>query len=80
MILQVVDQLFEEYDTDKSGFLESKELEVLVKIAIERTGQDPSCVDQSHLQEFIASIDQNADGKVSKSEFETYIKMVAGLN
>jgi Ca2+-binding EF-hand superfamily protein len=45
VILQVVDQLFEEYDTDKSGFLDSKELEVLVKIAIERTGQDPSCLD-----------------------------------
>lgn len=65
-ILERANAKFVELDTDKSGFLESAEIDSVVNWALEAfTGDDPT----AYKKKLMAKIDANGDGKLDKDEF-----------
>ena len=71
-----VNAVFDAYDTDKSGTLESDEITKLINDALKHMGQKRS-VNKQEVDQFIAAVDKNSDGKVAKPElFEIFKKVV----
>ena len=71
-----VNAVFDAYDTDKSGTLESNEITKLINDALKHMGQNRQ-VSQAEVNQFIAAVDKNSDGKVAKGElFEIFKKVI----
>ena len=75
-----VNAVFDAYDTDKSGTLEANEVKNLINDAIKHMGQKRE-VSTQEVQQFIAAVDKNSDGKVAKPElFEIFKKVMSQKN
>jgi Ca2+-binding EF-hand superfamily protein len=73
----VATNAFNEADSDKSGFIDEKELtKVLTKVISALNFPKPS---SSQIKEVLSSIDKNKDGKVSIQEFLILLKGVIQL-
>ncbi len=59
---------FKELDTDNSGFLERDEL----LIGVRQVNAD---ISDAEVDEYIAKVDKNADGKISYEEFVELVKL-----
>ncbi len=59
---------FRELDTDNSGYLEREELLVGVR-------QVNADITEAEVDEYIAKVDKNADGKISYEEFVELVKL-----
>lgn len=69
---QAVDVIFDKYDSDKSGFIESNELKVFFTDLAQHLGIDtPSDAD---IQDALKELDTNNDGKVSREELFSFAK------
>ncbi len=68
---EIADKIFAQFDTDKSGTLDRKELKKILDVAVEGTGQT---VTEQDINDALKEIDTNNDGVVSKSEFTTLIQ------
>ena len=62
---KAVDSVFDTYDVDRSGTLESNQIAELINDALEHMGQKRK-VNHQEVYEFIRAIDENQDGKVAK--------------
>ncbi len=72
-----VNAVFDAYDKDKSGTLESNEITQLINDALKHMGQGRQ-VSQQEVNQFIAAVDKNNDGKVAKPElFEIFKRVVS---
>lgn len=72
-----VDAVFDAYDKDKSGTLEAAEITSLINDALKKMGQGRQ-VTQQEVNQFIAAVDKNGDGKIAKPElFEIFKRVVA---
>ena len=72
-----VNAVFDAYDTDKSGTLEANEITKLINDALKHMGQNRQ-VSEGEVQQFIAAVDKNSDGKVAKPElFEIFKKVIS---
>lgn len=60
-----INAIFTKYDTDHSGTLEGKEVYDLIKDAFKSLGREKE-VSQNEVNQFIAAIDKNGDGKIAK--------------
>lgn len=58
-------KIFDSFDTDKSGFIDSAELAAVSK-ELGRT------MDDAELEECLKDLDQNKDGKISYDEFSRW--------
>ena len=67
----ITDKIFAQFDTDKSGTLDRKELKKILDVAVEGTGQT---VTEQDINDALREIDTNNDGSVSKSEFTALIQ------
>lgn len=73
-----VNAVFDAYDKDKSGTLEANEITLLINDALKHMGQNRQ-VTQNEVQQFIAAVDKNSDGKIAKPElFEIFKKVISG--
>ena len=70
-IAEITDLVFTQFDTDKSGTLDRKELKKILDVAVEGTGQT---VTEQDINDALKEIDTNNDGTVSKSEFTALIQ------
>lgn len=71
-----VNSVFDYYDKDKSGTLESNEVTSLINDALKHMGQNRS-VSQQEVDQFIKAVDKNSDGKIAKGElFEIFKRVV----
>lgn len=61
--LQVMREDFDKLDTDKSGYLEDKEITQLLKSQL---GRDP---DEIELKSFLRQVDRNSDNKIGFEEY-----------
>ena len=65
---------FLEYDTDKSGYIDEKELgKVMNKVTAALNCPKPTA---SQLKELFHNIDQSSDGKISLEEFKILLKKI----
>lgn len=72
-----VNSVFDAYDKDKSGTLESNEISLLINDALKHMGQNRQ-VTQQEVNQFISAVDKNNDGKVAKPElFEIFKRVIA---
>jgi len=72
-----VEAVFDHYDKDKSGTLESDEVKNLINDALKHMGQNRA-VDQAEVNQFMQAVDKNSDGKIAKPElFEIFKKVIA---
>ena len=70
--LPMVDYYFANADTDKSGFIEKREIKgFLIKFAKEKCIDPPSA---KEIDETLKKYDTNKDGKLSKDEFVFLVK------
>lgn len=73
-----VNAVFDAYDKDKSGTLEANEITLLINDALKHMNQNRQ-VTEAEVNQFIAAVDKNNDGKVAKPElFEIFKRVVAG--
>ncbi len=73
-LTKVSDQLFDDNDNDKSGFIEKGEFGRIVNDFAATFGL-PAASD-SEINEIIASLDSNNDGKFNKKEFNQFIRLL----
>ena len=72
-----VNAVFDAYDKDKSGTLESNEITLLINDALKHMGQNRQ-VTQQEVNQFIQAVDKNSDGKIAKPElFEIFKKVIS---
>lgn len=74
-IQQVVEEAFKQYDTDGSGFLERDEIRKLLNDACAAFGAQP--IEDDQLDQVIAGIDENHDGKFSQDEMCQILKAIS---
>lgn len=73
-LAEVVDGLFEQNDTDNTGYIEKEEFVKIVNDLSESMQiPEPS---ESEVDEVIESLDQNNDGKFNKNEFTSFIELL----
>ena len=73
-IKQVVENVFKEVDTDKSGFIEKNEFAAVAKkVSKEYKAPEPT---DAEITEALKAIDANNDGKISKEELGSLIKSI----
>ena len=73
-----VNAVFDAYDKDKSGTLEANEITLLINDALKHMNQNRQ-VTEAEVNQFIAAVDKNNDGKVAKPElFEIFKRVVSG--
>ena len=68
----IVDNLFNQTDTDKSGEIDSKELGKLLAELGEILGIPPPT--ENDIDSELKRLDVNKDGKISKKEFRVLVK------
>ena len=77
IIAQAVNDIWDQYDTDKSGALDKAETRKFVSATLTETGQGSFTEDE--FNDCFASFDKNGDGSISKDEMVEFIKKVANL-
>ena len=70
--LPMVDFYFNSADTDKSGFIEKKEINKFLAQFAKRKKLDPPS--DKDIEETLKKFDKNKDGRLSKKEFEVLVK------
>ena len=73
---EIVDQVFAQFDTDKSGTLDKNELKTVLDFALQGTGQT---VSEQDIEAAIKGLDTDNDGTISKAEFGELIKLLLSL-
>jgi len=66
----IAGEIFDQYDTDKNGFLEYKEIKFMLQDTYKGYKHT---VKEEEILHFLKSYDLNGDGKVSRQE---YIKVI----
>ena len=68
----IVDKTFQEADINHNGFIEKKELAILLKKIRDNLGFPPPT--EEDIQNEMKRLDKNKDGKLSKDEFRVLVK------
>ena len=68
----IVDNAFQEADINSNGFVEKKELAVLLKKIRDNLGFPPPT--EKDIKNEMERLDKNKDGKISKEEFRVLVK------
>ena len=67
-------EVFEKFDTDKSGQLDCNELEVIMKDASEDLKIDPPKPEE--IKKFLEMLDTDKSGKLELNEFTKFFKLL----
>jgi Ca2+-binding EF-hand superfamily protein len=73
---QAVDAVFNQFDADKSGFLDSNEVMALINTALQHMKANRQA-SQKEVNDLVAAVDKNGDGKIAKPELFEIFKRVA---
>ena len=79
VIARCVQEIWDQYDTDKSNALDKAETRKFMEATLgEMTGVNGNISDEDFQQVF-GEFDKNGDGTISREEMGAFIKKVAGL-
>ena len=79
VIARCVQEIWDQYDTDKSNALDKTETRKFMEATLgEMTGVSGNISDEDFQQVF-GEFDKNGDGTISRDEMGQFIKKVAGL-
>ena len=70
----IVDKTFQEADKNSNGFVEKKELGLLIKKIRDNLGFPPPT--EKDIKNEMKRLDKNKDGKLSKEEFRVLVKEI----
>jgi Ca2+-binding EF-hand superfamily protein len=73
---QAVDAVFNQFDADKSGFLDSNEVMALINTALQHMKANRQA-SQKEVNDLVTAVDKNGDGKIAKPELFEIFKRVA---
>jgi Ca2+-binding EF-hand superfamily protein len=73
---QAVDAVFNQFDADKSGFLDSNEVMALINTALQHMKANRQA-SQKEVNDLVSAVDKNGDGKIAKPELFEIFKRVA---
>ena len=73
-IMIAVDDIFETYDTDKSGYLEEEETALFFKDLFGTCDK----IDKDAHKNILKDVDENGDGKLSKEELKEILMRAMG--
>ena len=71
---KITEAAFKAVDIDGSGFLERNELEIVMENVAKDIGVDK--LSKEEVDEVLAELDENGDGKLSIDEFQVLIEQV----
>ena len=71
---QICQGVFNQFDKDKSGELDTNELEAIMKDVSKDLKIDPPTKDD--VQQFLATLDKDKSGKISMDEFSVFLKKI----
>jgi Ca2+-binding EF-hand superfamily protein len=72
----MVVKIFDKYDMNRNGFLEKKEILMLLNEILAGKGQLPATSTQ--FNKFFAEIDDNGDGVISRPEISRFVRKFLG--
>lgn len=72
--LDVARRLFEQFDKDKSGLIEEKEVENIIRESYRQMGQDKFAPSSEDVKVWMMMTDTNKDGVVTLDEYESLVK------
>ena len=70
---QIIENLWNEYDKDNSGYLDKEEMMPLAKAALAQIGYNQE-VDPAVCDAFFAEVDSDGNGQVDKDELMKFMK------
>ena len=73
---QAVDAVFNQFDADKSGFLDSNEVMALINTALQHMKANRQA-SQKEVNDLVTAVDKNGDGKIAKPELFEIFERVA---
>jgi Ca2+-binding EF-hand superfamily protein len=71
--MEVVENLWKEYDADGSGFLDRAEMIPLAQAALAQIGFNQT-LDPAVIDAFFVEIDSDGNGMIDKSELQRFMK------
>ena len=75
-----IDKLWNEYDTNRSGYLEEAQAKkLMLDILAECTGGQEVQVEDTDLDELFKEFDLDQTGKISRQEFRVLLKEASGM-
>lgn len=78
-IRDAVNAVFQAYDKDNSGSLDSTEVGSLINDALKHMGNQQRQVTPAEISQFIKAVDVNNDGKIEKNElYDIFKKVLSG--
>ena len=75
-----IDKLWNEYDTNRSGYLEEGQAKkLMMDIFVECSGDQEVQIEDSELDELFQEFDLDRTGKISRQEFRVLLKEASGM-
>ena len=75
-----IDKLWNEYDTNRSGYLEEAQAKkLMLDILAECSGGQEVQVEDTDLDELFKEFDLDQTGKISRQEFRVLLKEASGM-
>ena len=78
IIDKTIDDIWDSYDKDKSGFLDKNETKQFVKSTLMEVG-DNGAFSEEEFEKCFKKFDKDGNGQISRDEMKAFIKDVAGL-
>jgi Ca2+-binding EF-hand superfamily protein len=74
-VKELIDEIWAEYDTDKSGQLSKAEIKPFAKEYLTKLGE-ANRLPEDQFNSLFASLDENNDGQISKAEMKEFIEKI----
>ena len=71
-LTEIVNNLFDQFDVNKNNYIDRNEVKALVQLFFQKCNLDREPT-ESEIDEFVAYIDLNKDGKLSRQELHIYL-------
>ena len=78
IIEKCIEDIWKNYDKDRSGFLDKSETKLFVKNTFQEMGESGE-FSEADFEACFKEFDKDGNGTISKDEMKSFIKKVAGL-
>ena len=79
LIMDAVNGIWEQHDTDNSGQLDREETKRFIMATLSEAGQEGGEIPDDKFEECFKEYDTDGSGQISKAEMSAFIMKAAGL-